>query len=124
MDDINISSDMEIIKAVKVYYIKLNTINSEDMAEIEHALFSFSYMKIKKCVDDKEPWKDTQTIQSRFTGVPSRTKIWYKTYKKGSMLEWYNPPPKYFGTDNIQFELVDIKDIKKYKARYEQKWVE
>lgn len=124
MDDIIISPDMEIIKSVRVYYIKLNNIKVEDMTETERALFSFSYVKIKKCIDDKEPWEDTQNIRSFFFGVPSRTKTWCKTYKKGSMLEWYNPPPKYFGTDNIEFDLIDIKDIEKYKDLYEKKWVE
>jgi hypothetical protein len=75
------------INQVKVHVLRLNDMRMPQVEQTENVAFSFDE---KKLTD----WANDQKCESYSDEVDDGR--WGKSFKKGSKLEWYNPPSYHF----------------------------
>jgi len=81
------------VTQVKVYKLMLNRMTTPKIEYNDIAAIAYSKQDIIDfCEDEKERWTDGQ---------------WYKSYKRGSILEWFNTPSSYDKLDVFGHGIVE-----------------
>ena len=102
--------ETRIVRQVKVYKLLLNDMTS---AKIE-------YMDLAAFSDNKERllnWYQQQFAPEPYNEEGVNGWIFQKTFKKGSLLEWFNPMNEIY-KQCIHEEWVDRKIFKEIKHRH------
>ena len=92
------------VEQVKIYKLILNNMTSPKIEYSDIAAIGYSRQSIIDfCEGEKEPWRDDR---------------WGKTYRQGSILEWFNPPSSYddMGTfgHGIEEEWVNVESLNNF----------